>query len=81
MMDAGGGEPDDEYLARVNFIEEEPKVEPEKLSLDDILIRIPNEEKVEEVKPTETKIVDAWDADDFNFDDEPQNDLGGEFFL
>ena len=75
------GEPDDEYLARVNFIEEEPKVEPEKLSLDDILIRIPNEEKVEEVKPTETKIVDAWDADDFNFDDEPQNDLGGEFFL
>ena len=75
------GEPDDEYLARVTFIEEEPKVEPEKLSLDDILIRIPNEEKVEEVKPTETKIVDAWDADDFNFNDEPKNDLGGEFFL
>lgn len=80
------GEPDDEYLARVTFIEEEPKVEPERLSLDDILIRIPNAEKkvleealeVEEVKPTETKIVDDFD---FNFDDEPQNDLGGEFFL
>ena len=72
------GEPDDAYLARVTFIEEEPKVEPEKLSLDDILIRIPNEEKVEEVKPTETKAVDDFD---FNFDDEPKNDLGGEFFL
>lgn len=72
------GEPDDEYLARVTFIEEEPKVEPEKLSLDDILIRIPNEEKVEEVKPTETKVDNDFD---FNFDDEPKNDLGGEFFL
>lgn len=34
--------------------------------------------EVEEVKPTENKVVDDFD---FNFDDEPQNDLGGEFFL
>ena len=71
-------ESDEEYISRVTFTEEEPKVEPEKLSLDDILIRIPNEEKAEEVKPTETKVVDDFD---FNFDDEPKNDLGGEFFL
>ena len=54
------------------------EIQVEKLSLDDILIRIPNEEKVEEVKPTETKVDDDFD---FNFDDEPKNDLGGEFFL
>ena len=85
------GESDDKYLARVTFIEEEPKVEQERLSLDDILIRIPNAEKkvleealeVEEVKPTETKVVDAWDDDDFNFDldDTKKDDHGGEFFL
>lgn len=39
--------------------------------------------EVEEVKPTETKIVDDWDDDDFNFDldDTKKDDHGGEFFL
>lgn len=38
--------------------------------------------EVEEVKPTETKVVDDWD-DDFNFDldDTKKDDHGGEFFL
>ena len=85
-------ESDEEYNARVAEIEGEPEViEPEKLSLDDILIRIPNAEKkaleealeVEEVKPTETKIVDDWGDEDFNFDldDTKKDDHGGEFFL
>ena len=85
-------ESDEEYNARVAEIEGEPEViEPEKLSLDDILIRIPNAEKkaleealeVEEVKPTETKIVDDWGDEDFNFDldDIKKDDHGGEFFL
>ena len=41
------------------------------------------EVEVEEVKPTETKIVDDWDDDDFNFDldDTKKDDHGGEFFL
>jgi hypothetical protein len=40
-------------------------------------------DEVEEVKPTETKIVDDWDDDDFNFDldDTKKDDHGGEFFL
>ena len=39
--------------------------------------------EVEEVKPTETKVVDDWDDDDFNFDldDIKKDDHGGEFFL
>ena len=39
--------------------------------------------EVEEVKSTETKIVDDWDDDDFNFDldDTKKDDHGGEFFL
>jgi hypothetical protein len=85
-------ESDEEYNARVAEIEGEPEViEPEKLSLDDILIRIPNAEKkaleealeVEEVKPTETKIVDDWGDEDFNFDldDTKEDNHGGEFFL
>jgi len=39
--------------------------------------------EVEEVKPTETKVVDDWDDDDFNFDldDTKKDDHGGEFFL
>lgn len=85
-------ESDPEYDARVAAIEGEPEViEPEKLSLDDILIRIPNAEKkaleealeVEEVKPTETKIVDDWGDEDFNFDldDTKEDNHGGEFFL
>lgn len=57
-------ESDEEYNARVAAIEGEPElVEPERLSLDDILIRIPNAEKialeetleVEEVKPAEAE--------------------------
>jgi len=57
-------ESDEEYNARVAEIEGEPElVEPERLSLDDILIRIPNAEKtaleatleVEEVKPAEAE--------------------------
>ena len=41
------------------------------------------EVEVEEVKPTETKIVDDWNDDDFNFDldDIKKDDHGGEFFL
>ena len=85
-------ESDEEYNARVAEIEGKPEViEPEKLSLDDILIRIPNAEKkaleealeVEEVKPTETKIVDDWGDEDFNFDldDTKEDNHGGEFFL
>jgi len=39
--------------------------------------------EVEEVKPTETKVVDDWDDDDFNFDldDTKKDNHGGEFFL
>ena len=39
--------------------------------------------EVEEVKPTETKVVDDWADDDFNFDldDTKEDTLGGEFFL
>lgn len=39
--------------------------------------------EVEEVKPTETKVVDDWADDDFNFDldDTKKDDHGGEFFL
>jgi hypothetical protein len=57
-------ESDEEYNARVAAIEGEPElVEPERLSLDDILIRIPNAEKialeetleVKEVKPAEAE--------------------------
>jgi hypothetical protein len=57
-------ESDEEYNARVAEIEGEPElVEPERLSLDDILIRIPNAEKialeetleVKEVKPAEAE--------------------------
>jgi hypothetical protein len=35
-------------------------------------------DEVEEVKPTETKVVDDFD---FNFDDTKEDTLGGEFFL
>jgi len=40
------------------------------------------EVEVEEVKPTETKVVDDWDDFDLDFDNDDKKDtLGGEFFL
>jgi len=39
-------------------------------------------DEVEEVKPTETKVVDDWDDFDLDFDNDDKKDtLGGEFFL
>lgn len=78
-------ESDEEYNARVAAIEGEPELE---LPTTDQIIfeglRAADEAKVkvidevEEVKPTETKVVDDFD---FNFDDTKEDTLGGEFFL
>lgn len=78
-------ESDEEYNARVAAIEGEPELE--LLTTDQIIfegLRAADEAKVkaivevEEVKSTETKIVDDFD---FNFDDTKEDTLGGEFFL
>jgi hypothetical protein len=85
-------ESDEEYNARVAAIEGEPEIEAELPTFDQIVfegLKAADEAKlkatleVEEVKPTETKVVDDWDDDDFNFDldDTKKDDHGGEFFL
>lgn len=83
-------ESDEEYNARVAAIEGEPELELP--TFDEIVfegLRAADEAKlkatleVEEVKPTETKVVDDWGDEDFNFDldDTKKDDHGGEFFL
>jgi hypothetical protein len=92
-------ESDEEYNARVATIEGEPEVESELPTFDQIVFeglrqvdiaKAKRDEfelkaivEVEEVKPTETKVVDDWGDEDFNFDldDTKKDDHGGEFFL
>jgi hypothetical protein len=85
-------ESDEEYNARVAAIEGEPEIEAELPTFDQIIfegLKAADEAKLKatlevvEVKLTETKVVDDWDDDDFNFDldDTKKDDHGGEFFL